>query len=136
MASSLAEPATTTSTFILIVEDHDDTRAVYEAYFRAVGYEVEGASDGNEGIKLALARRPDAIVMDLTMPGLDGWEAIRLLRAYGSTRLVPIVALSGRDDPVSQVRAYAAGCDAFVAKPCTPEHLYERVRRFFHPAGP
>jgi CheY-like chemotaxis protein len=118
------------TTLILIVEDHEDTRTLYEDHLRMAGYQVIGASDGNQAIKLALARHPDAIVMDLAMPGLDGWEAIRLLRAYGPTRGVPILAVSARDDDVSQVRAYAAGCDVFLPKPCTPENLNNAVRRF------
>jgi CheY-like chemotaxis protein len=131
MSAVSAEVTPAHTRLILIVEDHDDTRALYEEHFRTAGYFVIGARDGNEGIKLALARRPDVVVIDLAMPGLDGWETIRLLRAYDATRHLPILAVTAHDDPLSQVRAYDAGCDLFLAKPCTPENLDRAIRRCF-----
>ncbi len=111
---------------ILLAEDSEEGRTLYAEYLELSGFQVETASDGNEAVSKALSLIPDFIFMDLTMPGLDGWEATRLLRSYERTRAIPIVALTGRGDTVSVARALSAGCLRVLPKPCEPEDL-ERV---------
>jgi two-component system cell cycle response regulator DivK len=114
---------------VLIVEDHEDTRSAWSLYFRGEGYVVITATNGNEAIARALGESPDAIVMDLLMPCLDGWETAALLRSYGRTHDIPIVACSAVGDGTRKARALAAGCDAFVEKPCMPGELEQAIRR-------
>jgi two-component system cell cycle response regulator DivK len=118
----------TVISLVLLVEDHDDTRSAWREFFEEAGYHVTEASNGNEALAAALADPPDVVVLDLTMPELDGWETARLFRSYPTTRAIPIVACSALSDAVSRERALAAGCDYFVAKPCFPEVLVAAVR--------
>jgi CheY-like chemotaxis protein len=108
---------------ILIVDDSFDTRSLYGECLVDAGYSVACAADGNSALTLALSVVPDLVLLDLQMPGLDGWEAARLLRSYAPTRPIPIIAVSGHHDSPSVVRAMEAGCNRFIAKPCTPEEL-------------
>jgi CheY-like chemotaxis protein len=110
---------------ILIVEDDADARVLLAAYLGGATYEVETAADGNEGIALALRSRPCLIVLDLSMPRLDGWSTARLLRAYPATTAIPLVAWSGLGHEAATT-ALAAGFDAVIAKPCLPKDV-ERV---------
>lgn len=99
---------------------------MYRTYLRAMGCAVRTAANGLTALTAAADHRPDAIVMDLAMPGLDGWAATKVLRQQRATRNVPIVALSCVE--FARARARAAGCDAFLAKPCLPELLWWQVR--------
>lgn len=99
---------------------------MYRIYLRAMGCAVRTASNGLKAIITATRHPPDAIVMDLAMPGVDGWSATKQLRRQRVTRDVPIVALSCVE--FARAKARAAGCDAFLAKPCLPELLWWQVR--------
>jgi CheY-like chemotaxis protein len=90
---------------------------------------VDTARDGAEGIRKVRKLRPDAVVMDLMMPGLDGWKATRELKADPRTRDIVIVVLSGRVTPDALQAARAAGADEVLTKPCLPEDLFETIRR-------
>ncbi len=109
---------------VLVVEDYEDAREMYAAYLRLDGFRVEEAGDGAEAVRLAVALAPDAIVMDLSLPVVDGFETIRRLRAEPGTHGIPIVALSG----FAPAKTDDAGWDAFVAKPCMPHELIGAVR--------
>jgi CheY-like chemotaxis protein len=109
---------------ILLVDDSDEAREMYAAYFTSVGCEADQACDGFAAFDRALKRRPDAIVMDLRMPRLDGWEAVRLLKNRAQTRDIPIVALTGDSDIEHLKLARNAGCDAVLLKPCPPDHVH------------
>ncbi len=113
---------------ILFVEDDEDLRALYEEYFVRAGYRVETAANGNDAIAKAINLLPDFVFMDMAMPGLDGWEATRLIRAYLATRDVPVVAVTAHGDAASVESALEAGCLAVLHKPCAPADL-ERVLR-------
>ena len=113
--------------FIVFADDSLDARTMYGEYLVEAGYQVATAADGNEAVKLALTVAPELIVMDMQMPGLDGWEAARLMQSYRPTRPIPIIALSGHHDAVSVQRAMAAGCSRFVRKPCAPEELVRNI---------
>jgi two-component system cell cycle response regulator DivK len=113
---------------VLFVDDSPDARVTYGEYLFGAGYRVAVAADGNEALALAMSVIPDLVLLDLEMPGLDGWEAARLLKSYWHTCQVPIVALSGYHDHASVARAISAGCSRFVTKPCASEEL-ERIIR-------
>jgi CheY-like chemotaxis protein len=122
-AAVIARPS-----LILLVDDCLDTRTACGEYLVEAGYHVALAADGNEALMLALSQIPDLILMDLHMPGLDGWEATRLMRSYWPTRPIPIIALSGRDDCASVIGAADAGCDRFVRKPFVPADLVRVIQ--------
>ncbi len=115
---------------ILLVEDFADAREMYAEYFRFVGHRVETAENGVEAISKALQLLPDVILMDLSLPVLDGWEATRRLKNDERTRAIPIVALTGNALQGHEERARKAGCDAFLAKPCLPEVVEQEVNKF------
>jgi CheY-like chemotaxis protein len=115
---------------ILIVEDFDDAREMYRDYLEFSGFRVETARDGREAIEKAKTLQPDLILMDLSLPGIDGWEATRLLKAAPDTRHFLIVALSAHALATEGDRARAAGCDGFIAKPCLPSDLVDEIGQY------
>ena len=114
---------------VLVVDDYKDTRELYAEYIRMSGIDVETAADGFEGIEKAILLRPDAIVMDLSMPHLDGFETVRVLRGHERTRQIPVLALTGAMLE-SEARAGDEGFSAFLRKPCLPQYLLHELRRF------
>jgi CheY-like chemotaxis protein len=102
---------------VLVVEDHDDTRFMLRMILEHDGYVMLEAADGLEGIEMAISQHPDLVLMDGSLPKLDGLSAARRMREQESLRDVPIVALSGHDGPEFQAAARAAGCDAYITKP-------------------
>ena len=117
-------------TKVLYVEDHDDN--VYMLKMRLVlldDFEVVTAEDGEKGCAVALAERPDIILMDLEMPVVDGWEATRRLKNDPQTRDISIIALSAHALAGSREKALAAGCDEFDTKPVEFERLVATLRR-------
>jgi two-component system, cell cycle response regulator DivK len=113
---------------ILVVDDFEDNRSMYAVYLSYSGYEVVEAADGIEAVNVASRTMPDIIVMDLSLPLMDGWEATRRLKASEKTRHIPVIALTGHALAGHARDALAAGCDAFLAKPCLPEKLVEKVQ--------
>ena len=114
--------------FVLVVDDFEDTREIYAAYLRHLGYRTATAENGEEGVRLARHLKPDVVVLDLAMPVLDGWEAARQLRMSEETRAMAIIALTGHASAVNRRRAMEAGCDHFLEKPCLPEELDRFIR--------
>jgi two-component system chemotaxis response regulator CheY len=114
---------------VLVVDDYKDTRELYAEYIRMSGIAVETAADGFEGIEKAILLRPDAIVMDLSMPHLDGFETVRVLRGHECTKQIPVLALTGAMLD-SEARAQEEGFSAFLRKPCLPQYLLHELRRF------
>lgn len=115
---------------ILLVEDFEDAREMYRDYLTFAGLRVETAGDGQEALQKARALSPDLVLMDLALPGVDGWEATRLLKSDPATQHIVIVALSAHALAAEGDRARAAGCDGFIAKPCLPPDLLAQVRTF------
>jgi len=113
---------------VLIVDDYDDNREMYSSYLEFAGLRVAEAINGKEALSKTTELMPDLIVMDLSLPLLDGWEAIWRLKGNSRTAHIPIVACTGNVVGGSGERAIAAGCDAYVIKPCLPEQLFEQVR--------
>ena len=120
---------------ILLVDDYQDGREMYADSLRFAGYRTLEASSGPEALQLALDRRPSLILMDLSLPGIDGWEVTARLKKDTRTRHIPIVALTAHALQEERERAERAGCDAFVAKPCLPEELLAEVQRLLTPRG-
>jgi CheY-like chemotaxis protein len=115
---------------VLLVEDYDDAREMYRDYLDYSGFAVETARDGREAIEKARALMPDLVLMDLSLPGIDGWEATSRLKADPQTRRLTIVALSAHALATEGERARKAGCDGFIAKPCLPHELVEQIATY------
>jgi len=121
--------STETAPLILVVDDYQDAREMYAEYLQFSGFRVAEARNGNEALEQAFALKPDLILMDLSLPGMDGWEATRVLKADDRTRNIPVVALTGHALAGASEGAKKAGCDSFVTKPCLPDDLVVEVRR-------
>jgi len=117
------------STVVLIAEDHDDNREGYAEYLSFLGYRVEQASDGDRAWLLAQELCPDVLLLDLALPGTDGWEVARRIRSNPRTSGILIIALSACVFPDDVERAKAAGCDLFLDKPCYPEAVAAAIER-------
>jgi two-component system cell cycle response regulator DivK len=109
---------------ILLVEDHQDTRQMY-AEFLGMGFEVMTAPDGEHALEAARLHRPDLVITDLSLPGIDGFELIEHVRLDPGLRAIPIICLSGYGGHGYEERAQAAGCDRILLKPCMPDKLAE-----------
>jgi len=114
---------------VLVVEDYQDAREMYTAYLQFSGFDVAEAGNGIEAIEKTQELLPDIVLMDLALPRMDGWEATRRLKSDERTRHIPIVALTGHALAGHAEGARAAGCDAFVTKPCLPDALVAEIRR-------
>jgi two-component system cell cycle response regulator DivK len=113
---------------ILIAEDFEDARDLYKEYLEFSGFTVETASNGREAIQLAVSLQPDLILMDASMPVLDGWQATRELKANPATKHIPVLALTAHAFDDARQEARSSGCDGFVTKPCLPDDLVAQVR--------
>jgi len=122
-------PEVTRKPLVLVVDDFADNREMYSEYLSFSGYEVIEARNGKEAIEAAQERLPDIIIMDLSLPVMDGWEATRRLKADDRTRGIPVVALTGHALAGHSKGAKEAGCDSFLAKPCLPDQLVREIRR-------
>src|ERR671922_2008649 len=101
---------------VLVVDDYQDAREMYAEYLKQSGFRVEEARTGIEAVAKAQAVKPDCILMDLSLPGIDGWEATRQLKADQHTTQIPVVAITGHASELASRDARAAGCAAFVLK--------------------
>jgi two-component system, cell cycle response regulator DivK len=119
----------TRKALVLVVDDFADNREMYSEYLSFSGYDVIEAKNGKEAIDAAQERLPDIIIMDLSLPVMDGWEATRRLKADDRTRGIPVVALTGHALAGHSKGAKEAGCDSFLAKPCLPDQLVTEIRR-------
>jgi CheY-like chemotaxis protein len=121
---------------ILIVDDVADNRDIYADFLRFKGFNVEEATDGFQAVEKAQKLQPDVILMDLSLPGMDGWEASRRIKNNPDTRHIKIVAVTGHALEGTSDGARAAGCDGFLAKPCLPATLEAEIRRMLDPGKP
>jgi two-component system cell cycle response regulator DivK len=118
------------------VDDSLDVRQMYSEYLSYRGFSVLTAADGPQGIELALAARPDVIVMDLAMPNMTGTTATQRLKNHPRTRNIPVVILTGHPFNAIEQRALEAGAAKLLTKPCLPEDLEEHLRAVLEwPAG-
>ncbi len=114
---------------ILVVEDVELNRDLLVQLLEDE-YEVLTAADGAAGVELARRERPDLILMDLSLPVVDGWEAARRLKAEEATRAIPVIALTAHALPADRAMAEEVGCDGYLAKPCEPRAVVAEVQRF------
>ena len=114
---------------LLLVEDNEDNRVIYSTVLRHLGYEVVEAQDGVQAVDLARSELPDLILMDISIPRMDGWEATRVLRSDPKTREIPIVALTAHALADDRERASEVGFSSYLAKPIEPKVVVAEVRR-------
>jgi CheY-like chemotaxis protein len=112
---------------VLVAEDYDDVRMLYEECLTRAGFDVLGVANGADAIESARTRSPHAVLMDLQMPEVDGWEAIRRIRALPLERRPYILAITAHIAEGSRVDAYEAGADDFVAKPISPDMICQII---------
>ena len=120
----------TSAPLVLVVDDHEDSRIIARLVLESAGFRVRDAANGATGLSLAAALEPDVILLDLILPGIDGWEVARRLRRDPATTnigIIAVTALALRDD---HVRARHAGCDTVLTKPVLPKAILETVCRF------
>ena len=115
---------------ILVAEDSTEQRALYVEVLTQAGYRVLEAGDGAEALSSVKRERPGLILMDVTMPGTSGWNAVRALRDDLATRDIPIIVITGLSDPWDRDVSIAAGCDVYLSKPVPPPLLLAEVRKF------
>jgi CheY-like chemotaxis protein len=113
---------------ILLVDDFEDNREMYALFLTYSGFKVAEAATGQEALERAFELLPDLIVMDLSLPGLDGWEATRRLKDDARTRHIPVLVLTSHALEGFSAGAKEAGCDGFVTKPCLPDQLTAEIR--------
>lgn len=114
---------------MLLVEDNEDNRTIYSTVLRHLGYQVIEAQDGVQAVDLARSEHPDLILMDISIPGMDGWEATRVLRQDPATQEIPIIALTAHALPDDRKRATEVGFTSYLAKPIEPNAVVAEVRR-------
>jgi CheY-like chemotaxis protein len=119
---------------VLLVEDNEDNLVVYRTILEHVGFRVIEARDGEEGVSRAKEHLPDLILMDISIPKMDGWEATQRLKADGTTKKIPIIALTAHALEEDRQKAMLAGCDGYLAKPVEPRRVVQEVERFVGPA--
>jgi CheY-like chemotaxis protein len=114
---------------ILLVEDNEMNRDMLSRRLARRGYHVLTADDGARGVTAAATERPDLILMDMSLPVIDGWEATRRLKAARDTRAIPIIALTAHAMPADLEKAMEAGCDDYDTKPVELPRLIEKIER-------
>ena len=121
---------------ILVIEDQEDNRQILRDLLMSADFEVIEAVDGEAGLAAAAAHRPDLILMDIQLPGLDGYEATRRLKADAALTAIPVIAITAYELNEAEDKARAAGCDAYMAKPISPRQLLAKVREYLPAAAP
>ena len=114
---------------VLIVDDYEDNREMYSSYLDYAGLRVAEAANGTEALSKTSELMPDLIVMDLSLPGIDGWQATRTIKQDPRTRHILVLALTGHALEGASQSATEAGCDGFLTKPCLPEDLCREIQR-------
>jgi two-component system cell cycle response regulator DivK len=115
---------------ILVVEDHEDNRQILRDLLEHAGYDMIEAEDGEQALRAAASHRPDIILMDIQLPMLDGYEAARRLKSDPNLNAIPIIVITSYALSGDEEKAYAAGCDAYVAKPYDPIALLKTIRQY------
>ena len=115
---------------ILVVEDQEDNRTIVRDLLSSAGYEVIEATTGDEGVVMAETEAPDLILMDIQLPGIDGYEAARQIKANQAIQHIPIIAVTSYALSGDENKAIEAGCDAYFAKPYSPRKLLDKIREY------
>jgi two-component system cell cycle response regulator DivK len=114
---------------VLLVEDNPHNRKIFSGMLTHSGFEVVEAEDGQQALDAVAKSLPDVILMDLSIPNVDGWEVTRRLKADARSQPIPIIALTAHAMRGDEERARAAGCDHYLAKPISPKKVVEEVRK-------
>lgn len=120
---------------VLLIDDDEDSRAICAAILGHHGYLVVEAADGDEGLRLARELSPSVILMDVTLPTIDGWTATAELKATPSTAAIPVIMLTARALDTDRAKGHDSGCDSYLTKPCAPSLVLEEVRRLAESVG-
>ncbi len=115
---------------ILVVEDQEDNRQIIRDMLAATDYEIAEAEDGEQALAAVAKERPDLILMEIQLPTIDGYEAMRQIRTDPALLSIPIIAVSSYAPSGEEQKARAAGCDDFVAKPYSPRQLLAKIRQY------
>ncbi|OJV97197.1 MAG: two-component system response regulator [Chloroflexi bacterium 54-19] len=115
---------------VLVVEDSEDIRTLLEELLEAEGYNLVFATNGEEGLEKAKREHPDIILMDLSLPGMDGWETVYRLRQLAEFKTTPVIALTAHATRKDEERALAAGCTGYISKPFDMENLLNYIASF------
>ena len=115
---------------ILMIEDNEDSRRIMRDLLTSAGYEVIEAVTGHEGVTAAEALGPELILMDIQLPDFDGYEATRRIRANPNLGSIPIIAVTSYALSGDDIKAFEAGCDAYVTKPFSPRELLVKFREY------
>jgi len=115
---------------ILVIEDQEDNRQIVRDLVTASGYELIEATTGEEGLEVASRERPDLILMDIQLPGIDGYEVTRRIKANPKLSKIPIIAVTSYALSGDDKKAFAAGCDSYVTKPYSPRLLLAKIREY------
>jgi two-component system, cell cycle response regulator DivK len=118
---------------ILLVEDNEMNRDMLSRRLIRNGYEVFYAKDGQQGVNMALSERPDLILMDMSLPVLDGWEATRRIKANDATRRIPVIALTAHAMAGDREKAIEVGCDDYDTKPVEISRLVGKITALLKP---
>ena len=116
-------------TKILLIEDNDMNRDMLERRLQRKGYDIIFAVDGEKGIDMAVSESPDLILMDMSLPGIDGWEATRRIKAAPATADIPVIALTAHAMANDREKALAAGCDEYETKPVELDRLMDKMQQ-------
>ncbi len=122
-------------TKLLLIEDNEMNRDMLERRLRRKGYDVVSAVDGETGIDMSATESPDLILMDMSLPGMDGWEAARRIKAARKTADIPIIALTAHAMAGDREKALAAGCDDYDTKPVEMERLLDKMQQLLPRQG-
>ena len=120
---------------VLVVDDFQDNREMYAEYLAFSGFRVIQAANGKEALDQAFANRPDIIIMDLSLPVMDGWEATRRLKAESATQAIPVIGLTAHAMTGDRDKAMAAGCDDYDTKPVELPRLLEKIEALLGRSG-
>lgn len=120
------------ATRVLLVEDNNDNRTIYVTYLEHHGYTVIDTANGRDALELALREKPDIVLLDISIPGMDGWTLTRRLKESSETGHIPVIALTAHSLPEHRERARQVGCDAYLAKPVEPNRVLKEIQRLLN----
>jgi two-component system cell cycle response regulator DivK len=117
-------------TKVLVIEDNEKNRYLISFLLKGAGYEVIEAITGEDGIEMAIREHPDLVLMDIQLPGIDGYETTRRIRASPADEKIPIIALTSYAMTGDRERALTSGCNGYVEKPINPDTIIEEIQKF------